>query len=364
MHFHNRWFVVSFAVVLLIAGTFSLAYTYAQTVNATSKTVIAFGSDADQDKPQPLWDTILGAKPDIFLFLGDNVQLNTANENVMRKKYSKLAAMPGYIKLMASHIPIFATWDDHDYGADDAGADLPQKDISKKVFLDFFEEPANSLRRTHGGIYDSKIIGEDGKRVQLIALDLRYFRSSLKKSSNGNGYISNEDPSATILGTEQWEWLQNELKKPAEVRIIMSSIQVITRNNGWENWMNFPLERAKLFKMIKDTKANGVIFISGDRHYAGLSMMDGGIGYPIYDLTTGSLNKAPKPFIPEKNIYRTVAPESSENWGLVSIDWGSPEQATWITLEARDIDNNPVLHKRFPLGLLKQGVVNYLFKAV
>lgn len=362
MHLRIHWFFAAGALVLLLfvgAGLPWRSLTYAQMDSANSKTVIAFAGDLDQNKPQPLWDTVLRTNPDLFLFLGDNLYLDTANEDVMRAKYAKLGAMPGYLKLLAQHIPVIATWDDHDYGADDAGAELPQKEISKKVFLDFFREPVDSLRRTREGIYDAKIFGEEGKRVQIIALDLRSFRSPLKKSRSSGGYVPSEDESATMLSQEQWKWLQNELKKPAEVRIIMSSIQVIVRGNGWENWMNFPLERARLFNLIRETGANGVVFVSGDRHVAELSITDGGVGYPMYDFTTGSFNKAPKNFSLEKNLFRLGTKQLSENFGLITVEWGFFGQTTWLTLEARDIGNNAIIYRRFPLSILRQGVLKF-----
>lgn len=360
MHLRIHWFFAAGALVLLLfvgAGLPWRSLTYAQMDSTNSKTVIALAADLDQNKPQPLWNTVLRTNPDLFLFLGDNVYLDTADENVMRAKYAKLGAMPGYLKLLAKDIPIIAMWDDHDYGADDAGTEFPQKEISKKVFLDFFREPVDSPRRTREGIYDAKIFGEEGKRVQIISLDLRTFRSPLKKSKSSGGYVPNEDSSATVLGEEQWKWLQDELKKPAEVRIIMSSIQVIVRGNGWENWMNFPLERTRLFNLIRETGANGVVFVSGDRHSAELSITDGGVGYPMHDFTTGSFNKAPKIFSFEKNLYRLGAKQSSENFGLITVEWASYGQKTWLTLEARDINNNSIIYRRLPISILRQGVL-------
>ncbi len=347
-----------FVSSVLISFILFPSFLFAKARPVHKQTVIAFAADIDQEKPQPLWNTILKLKPDIFLFLGDNVYLDTADETVMRNKYAKLAQNSGFAKFIAAQIPIVSTWDDHDYGLDDAGMEFAQKEISKKVFLDFFKDPIDSARRKRAGIYDSKIFGEPGRRVQVIALDLRTFRSSLKKSARG-GNLPNSQASATVLGPEQWLWLREELKKPAEVRIIMSSIQVITRDNGWGNWMNFPLERRKLFNTIKDTGANGVVFVSGDRHFAELSNMNGGIGYPLYDLTTGSFNKAPKQFTEEKNMYRLVKPYSSESFGLITIEWPTEKKATWITLEARDLQNRPVVSARLPLSLLKQGVLPY-----
>ena len=72
----------------------------------------------------------------------------------MRTKYAKLAAMPGFQKLREA-CPILATWDDHDFGANDAGSDYPKKDESQKIFLDFFGDPPDSPRRKRPGVYDA-----------------------------------------------------------------------------------------------------------------------------------------------------------------------------------------------------------------
>src|SRR5829696_4582652 len=77
---------------------------------------IAFGSCANQDKPQPIWDKIVADKPDVFLFIGDIVYGDTKDMDVLRGKYKKLLDQPGYQKLLKT-CPLMATWDDHDYGA-------------------------------------------------------------------------------------------------------------------------------------------------------------------------------------------------------------------------------------------------------
>lgn len=137
----------------------------------------------------------------------------------------------------------------------------------------------------------------------------------------------------------------------------MSSIQVISKNNGWENWMNVPSERERLFRVIKETEANGVIFLSGDRHFGELSIMDGGVGYPLYDLTTGSLNKASKKFPNEKNQYRAKnTVETSESFGFITVDWGwiNPPQ---ILLEIKDSNGDATIQRKIPLAILQRGVL-------
>ena len=104
---------------------------------------------------------------------------------VLKAKYEKAAAVPGYQKLLKT-CPVLATWDDHDYGKNDAGVEYPQKDQSQQLFLDFYGIPKDSPRRTQKGVYDSVTYGPEGKRVQIIVLDLRYFRSPLKRGKRAD----------------------------------------------------------------------------------------------------------------------------------------------------------------------------------
>ena len=87
---------------------------------------IAFGSCAKENRKQPIWDAVVDARPELFVFLGDNVYGDTDDMAVLAGKYAKLAAQPGFQKLKRQ-AGIVATWDDHDYGADDVGRDYPMK---------------------------------------------------------------------------------------------------------------------------------------------------------------------------------------------------------------------------------------------
>ena len=165
---------------------------------------IAFGLCARQDKPQPIWDAVVATKPDIYLSLGDNIYGDTKDMEVMKKKYDQLAAIPGWKKLKAT-CPILATWDDHDYGVNDGGAEYPMKDESQQLFLDFFGVAKDSPRRKQKGVYHAETFGPPEKRVQVIVLDTRYFRSPLKKKAvkppQGEGpYEPSSDTKATMLG--------------------------------------------------------------------------------------------------------------------------------------------------------------------
>lgn len=308
----------------LLAGallTFSIS-----TLQAADITTIAFGSCIKPGRPQLFWDTVINTSPDMFLLLGDNIYADTTDPKVMQKKYRKLAASPGYQKLK-SEIPIYATWDDHDYGQNDIGRENPIKLEAEQQFLDFFEFPPDSPARARPGIYHAQLFGPVDRRLQLIMLDTRFFRGATIKQKGDRkcprtNYGQQWDPDESILGNAQWRWLEQQLMKPASIRIIASSIQVIPDEHCWEKWANFPLERKRLFDLIEKTGASNTLFISGDRHHAELSRYKSTKnGQPLYELTSSSLN-ASRFRWGEANQYR-VGPDyiRVNNFGLIKIDW-------------------------------------------
>jgi alkaline phosphatase D len=270
-----------------------------------------------------------------------------------------LAAQPGFARLRAL-CPILATWDDHDFGKGDAGGDFPAKRASQKEHLDFFGVPADSPRRKREGIYDAATFGPAGKRVQIILLDTRYFRSPLIPAPKGNPtrakYVPNPDPAVTLLGPEQWKWLEARLREPAELRVLVSSIQAISEEHGAECWANFPAERKRLFRLIRDARANGVIILSGDRHHAEISRLrpddPAGVGYPLYDFTGSSLNRGPKR-LPngEANRHRISELYLENNFGLISMDWARSNPLIEVRIHSES--GNVVMKEAIPLSTLR-----------
>lgn len=315
--------------------------------------LIAFGSCARQDRPQPIWEAIVAANPELFLFIGDTVYADSNDMDVKRAKYAELKAQPGYRKLQAA-CPVLATWDDHDFGWNDCGAEYPKKVESQKVFLDAFDEPAESARRKQAGIYTARCFGPEQRRVQVILLDTRYFRSALVPNKNkepGQGpYLPNPDAKAALLGEEQWTWLAAQLQEPAQVRIVASSIQLVAEEHGWEGWANFPLERERLFKLLAQTRAGGVVFISGDRHTAELSVEAEAAGYRIYDLTSSALNQF-RGESREKNRHRIGKVYGKSNFGLLRINWNAADPA--LTLQICDVEGKAQLEQKVNLSALQ-----------
>jgi alkaline phosphatase D len=300
-------------------------------------TRIAFGSCAEQADSQPIWDAILAYKPELFIFAGDNVygDFNTPDADSLREAYARADAIAGYNKLRDS-VSHLAVWDDHDYGLNDGGGDFPYKAVSKDLFLGFWKVPADDVRRTREGIYDSHIVGPPGSRVQVILLDVRWFRSPLRRTDQRGApgkerYLPDPDPAKTMLGATQWAWLAEELRKPAEVRLLVSSIQVLAEGHGWERWGNFPLERQKLVDTIRDSGAKGVVLLSGDRHIGALYREAPPDMPPLYEATSSGINKAFSA-AKEPGPNRLGALYAAPNFGVVDIDWWARQ----VTLALRD----------------------------
>jgi alkaline phosphatase D len=328
---------------------------------------IAFGSCAKHWQHQPIWVAVLGQKPDLWLFLGDNIYADTdgitawpVSKKQIIGEWNRLADKPEFQKARAA-IPMMAIWDNHDYGSHEGGAEFREKEASREVFLNFWGEPKDSPRWKRNGIYDAKTFGPRGKRVQVILLDTKYSRSTFKKdptpreerlkAGKVGGYLPDNDSSKTHLGEEQWTWLEGELNKPADLRLICSSTQVVADQKGMDEWGNFPQERRRLFDLIAKTKANGVIFLSGNVHFAELCVWREG-PYPLYDFTSSGMTHVNPTYAAALNPYRIAGPYVDPNFGLVEIDWETEQGAT-VTLKAISADGSIAFRKRLPLDILR-----------
>ncbi len=282
---------------------------------AREVTTVAFGSCCEQHRPAPIWKTIAAQRPDVFVFMGDNVYANAEEERGLVEAYQMLAESSGYAELRAD-VPVVATWDDHDFGRDDAGAEYPLKDASQRVMLDFFGEPADSPRRRQQGVYTSYVLGPPGRRLQIVLLDTRYFRSEVLPLPGRGAYRPNPDPKATILGPTQWAWLETVLREPAQLRLLVSSIQVVSDDHPYERWGNFPRERARLLQLLG--RVEDLLVVSGDRHRAEISAMPLA-GRTLVEVTSSSLNMPREGN--EPNRHRVGELLAIANYGTLAIDW-------------------------------------------
>ncbi len=288
---------------------------------------IAFGSCAFQFAKQDIWPKIKMNDPDCWIWLGDNIYGDTEKINVLERKYAKLKAN-AYYQEFSTTTPVYATWDDHDYGGNNLGKHYPTKEESRLAFLNFFNEPGNSPRWDRPGVYTSYDLGADERSVKLILLDTRYNRDD-------------PSPDGDMLGPEQWQWLEQELTtNKATITIIGSSIQFVSQGHQFESWGNFPQARQRLINLLGSTETKGAIFISGDRHLSEISMEKGTeAGFRLYDFTSSGLTHGIPKWIVNDSEARLGHFYHKKNFGIINIDWHNRK----LLLETHNEDNDPVL---------------------
>ena len=270
---------------------------------------LGIGSCVDQDYPTPAWASLEKESINSFFFLGDNIYGDVPSgrlDNVILS-YEKLNdQMPSWLK----NTEKLVIWDDHDYGLNDAGANYIYKAESQQIYNDAWNIDQNDPRRSREGIYFSELKDIAGKKILIVGLDTRYFRSNLIKI--GNSYKPHKNSNTTILGRIQWQWLEKELSREHDILILASSIQVLATEHRFEKWANIPHERDRLLALLNKLSSK-VLIISGDRHRSGFYKLDN-----IYEFTSSSLNKGIFPSY-ESDSLLLGKTYTQNNYGIVQF---------------------------------------------
>lgn len=303
----------------------------------TTNFVIAFGSCNKQNVENVLWKEVIKNNPDVWVWGGDNIYADTDNMEKMAKMYQQQLQQKGY-KELTNQTKVIATWDDHDYGKNDAGVEFHKKDEAQQLFLDFINVPKDSPRRKQKGVYNAHSFETPNGSIKIIALDTRYFRTALTKSKiKGRRYEASTDTKSSMLGEAQWKWLENELNNStAQFNIIVSSIQFLSSEHGFEKWANFPDEVTKMKQLVIDSKAKNVIFLSGDRHLSEFSKTKvEELAYPLIDFTSSGLTHAYTKYKYEPNQYRFKDVVSTISFGVLKIN----TKTKTVLFQMRGTDN-------------------------
>lgn len=328
--------------------------------NGTELTFFLFGSCADQFKRQDFWSALTGARalsggrpPQLLLFNGDLVYGDCARPSCpeLPAAWERLFALPEFVRA-ASTLPMAGLLDDHDYGENDADARNQFKGYAKSLFLARFGVAPDDARWSRPGLYTADTYGPPGRRVQILRVDTRWFRSPFQPTDcymcpGKERYVpypagSAQSAGKTMLGEEQWAWLERQLEEPAEIRLIVSTVQVLALGHGWECWGMVPDEVTRLIGLIRRTRASGVVLLSGDRHIGGVYKRsaadpafsgDASPPYDLYEVTSSSLTHSVRNSS-EVDAARVGPLYHENNFGAISIDWG----ARSIAIDVRTSD--------------------------
>ncbi|MBC7743348.1 MAG: alkaline phosphatase family protein [Bdellovibrionaceae bacterium] len=294
---------------------------------------IAFGSGADQNQPQPIWQNALDQNPDLFILTGDSIYAADSINKPIGDQYKKLNKIAEY-RAIREKVPFMAIWNDQDYGQIDGGSDNPEKDFARTEFVKYWGYLRSTLPPTQKALYHAKIFGTKKQTVQVIMLDTRWDRSSLKRNVDDTfnaekpeadafprPYLIDEDKTKHILSEAQWSWLETELRKPAAFKILVSPIQVIANDHQFEKWGLFPHERDRLLNLIRKAKAKHIVILSGDRHLSAIAKTYIQGFNTIYDVTANALNNpVPRANALKDSSYNDAA-FGGMTFGLININW-------------------------------------------
>ncbi len=284
---------------------------------------LGFGSCLHQDRSMAILKTIEKKELDLFMFIGDNVygdQEDGELDKLIRTYKQQYNNLENFLKNVSTEF----IWDDHDFGINDGGSNYRYKDRAKELFLETWKIPSNDPRRFRDGLYFDKMIKKNGLKVHLIFLDNRSFKSEWKLTDEFNKegkerYVKDFDPQKTLLGKKQWQWLKDKLNEDSDIKIILSSLQILSLGHGWESWDKLPLERERLFNLIDESDVSNLFILSGDRHRGGFYRFKTNDNNDIHEFTSSSLN-LPIPFnTEEKGPLRIGSTYRKANFGVVRI---------------------------------------------
>ena len=301
------WATAVSAVVLAVSlGACSRVRPHTQPDASSHLETISFGScwHDDTGTTGPTISRLASQDPDLFLWLGDNVYADTTDMAEMRDTYDAKKNGATYRPFLQARIPVMATWDDHDFGENNAGDNYSSRAESQLEFLRHFDVPTDDVRYgVQDGVYNATLFGSaaQSNRVNVIMLDARYHRSpTFLEYGACQGAVS------TMLGNDQWSWLERQMSATSEITLIASGTQVLpplnrdraltdycaygdgtefnaaianldeTNDSGteYESWAEMPAERERLLRLAQKAVNTGktklVIFVSGDQHWGEL----------------------------------------------------------------------------------------------
>jgi alkaline phosphatase D len=240
---------------------------------------------------------MLEQDPDVVLFVGDYIYESTPSSagprrhegtgepytlEQYRNRYAQYRSDPD-LAAMHANAPWVVTFDDHEVDNDWAGQ-IPQDPAKQPhdafvarltaAFQAYYEHmPVRASAIPSGPHIQMYRRLEFGRLARLNVLDTRQFRSDQVTSQ-----ADAEDPSLTMLGAEQKEWLLDGMHdSPARWNLVASQIMMaetdILPGEGklwyYDAWDGYQVERNALLDEFADVR-NPVV-LSGDRHLTMIS---------------------------------------------------------------------------------------------
>jgi alkaline phosphatase D len=225
-----------------------------------------------------IFDAIAAMKPDVLLWMGDYLHFQDSDEldpAAMAARYRRQRTFPPLQRLLGatSHLAI---WDDHDYGPNDANMSYVMKGESLQFFWRFWASPSCGLPGTPG-VFGYARWGD----VDPFLLDDRWYRSA-NNAPDG--------PDKTMPGPQQLTWLRNALLHArAPIKPVVNGSPMWNRANRCEGWNHFATAQKTFGEWLAARRIDGVVFLSGDRHFTELLRIERPGACPLYEFASSPL---------------------------------------------------------------------------
>lgn len=240
-----------------------------------------FGSCARREYPQDIFSPIAQARPDLFLFLGDNHYGDATQLDAHRWHEQHLRTGPR--SLLLATVPSVAIWDDHDFLGNDSDGTGADRDVARRAFTELWANPGYG--EGGQGVYYRHSYGD----VDFFMLDGRSFRDPR------DGTVAYGDPEGrpSLLGPAQTSWLIDELRASSATFKVVAVGSQWTRHGNDDSWASFLEARDAIFDAIAAYGVEGVVLLSGDRHRSEFRLLPRPPGaYPLPELTASPFGNA------------------------------------------------------------------------
>ena len=93
-----------------------------------------------------------------------------------------------------------------------------------------------------------------------------------------------------MFGAQQMTWLKNALLfSRAPIKLVVNGSQMWNRVSRFEGWHQFATEQKAFAEWLTANRIDGVVFLSGDRHFSEVLKIDRPGTYPIVEFTSSPL---------------------------------------------------------------------------
>jgi len=244
----------------VISGSFTTApkSTSEAPITFTVSTCQEFELRDDKDNGHMIYRSMLDLKPDFFVQTGDTLYYDrkaplSKNMPLARYRWGRMYSLP-YQKAFHEEIPSYWMHDDHDLLKNDCWAGQKYGDLTWEQGLQIWREQIPQSDKPYRTF-------RWGKNLQIWLPEGREYRSPNKMP---------DGPEKTILGKEQWTWLEKTMRESdATFKLYISATPVVGPDRGGKNDNHanegFEYEGERLRKFLNSIP--GCFVINGDRHW-------------------------------------------------------------------------------------------------